>query len=133
MIKKITIILITTLTLTLNVSAATDGDLILSKNNPSDVKDCFEKFNRASFALNQGLDSIVFKPVASVYRKLPSPVKAGVSNSLNNLSILLTVPNNLLQGEFTKAGENTGRFIINSTVGILGFIDVATRSSTISS
>jgi phospholipid-binding lipoprotein MlaA len=113
------------LTLTLNVSAATDGDLILSKNNPSDVKDCFEKFNRASFALNQGLDSIVFKPVASVYRKLPSPVKAGVSNSLNNLSILLTVPNNLLQGEFTKAGENTGRFIINSTVGILGFIDVA--------
>jgi phospholipid-binding lipoprotein MlaA len=125
MIKKITIILITTLTLTLNVSAATDGDLILSKNNPSDVKDCFEKFNRASFALNQGLDSIVFKPVASVYRKLPSPVKAGVSNSLNNLSILLTVPNNLLQGEFTKAGENTGRFIINSTVGILGFIDVA--------
>ena len=123
--KKIALILITTLTLTINVKAASDGELILKKNNPAEVKDCFETFNRASFALNQGLDKIIFKPVSSVYRVLPSSFKKGVSNSLNNLSNLVTIPNNLLQGEFSKAGVNTGRFVINSTVGILGLIDVA--------
>ena len=126
MIKKLIVILITTIALTFNVSASSDGELLLKKNEPSEVKDCFESFNRASFALNQGLDKIIFKPVASVYRTLPSPVKTGVSNSLNNLSNVVTIPNNILQGEFSKAGINTGRFIINSTVGILGFIDVAT-------
>ena len=125
MIKKIIFILITTLTLTVNVSAGSDGELLLKKNEPSKVKDCFEGFNRASFALNQGLDKIIFKPVASMYRVLPSPVKTGVSNSINNLSNVVTIPNNVLQGEFAKAGVNTGRFIINTTVGILGLIDVA--------
>ena len=126
MLKKFIIILITTLTLTVNASAGSDGELLLKKNEPSEIKDCFEGFNRASFALNQGLDKIIFKPVASVYRVLPSPVKTGVSNSLNNLSNVVTVPNNILQGEFTEAGINTGRFIINTTLGILGLIDVAT-------
>ena len=125
MLKKFLIIIITTFALTLNVSASSDGELVLKKNNPAEINDCFEGFNRASFALNQGLDKIVFKPVASVYKKLPSPVKSGVSNSLNNLSNVVTIPNNLLQGEFTKAGINTGRFVINTTVGILGIIDVA--------
>ena len=63
--------------------------------------------------------------MASVYRKLPSPVKSGVSNTLDNLSNLVTIPNNLLQGEFAEAGVNTGRFLINTTVGILGLMDVA--------
>ena len=126
MIKKLIVILITTFTLTLNVNASSDGELLLKKNEPAEVKDCFEGFNRASFALNQGLDKIIFKPVASVYRGLPSPVKTGVSNSLDNLSNVVTIPNNILQGEFSLAGVNTGRFIINTTVGILGLIDVAT-------
>ena len=126
MMKKILVILITTFTLIVNVHAGSDGELILKKNEPSEIKDCSETFNKASFALNQGLDKIIFKPVSSVYRVLPSPVKTGVSNSLNNLSNVVTVPNNLLQGEFALAGINTGRFIINSTVGILGLIDVAT-------
>ena len=126
MIKKLIVILITTFTLTFNAIASSDGELLLKKNEPSEVKDCFEGFNRASFALNQGLDKIIFKPVASVYRVLPSPVKTGVSNSLNNLSNVVTIPNNILQGEFSEAGVNTGRFLINTTVGILGLIDVAT-------
>ena len=126
MLKKIGIILITTLTLTLNVYAASDGDLLLKKNEPSEIKDCSETFNKASFALNQGLDKIIFKPVSSVYRVLPSPIKTGMSNSLNNLSNVVTIPNNILQGEFSMAGVNTGRFLINTTVGILGLIDVAT-------
>ena len=125
MFKKISLILITTLTLTFNVHAASDGELILKKNNPAEINDCSEGFNRASFALNQGLDKIIFKPVASVYRILPSPVKTGVSNSLNNLSNVVTIPNNILQGDFAKAGVNTGRFIINTTIGLLGLIDVA--------
>ena len=126
MIKKLIVILITTFTLTLNVNASSDGELLLKKNEPAEVKDCFEGFNRASFALNQGLDKIIFKPVASVYRGLPSPIKTGVSNSLDNLSNVVTIPNNILQGEFSLAGVNTGRFIINTTVGILGLVDVAT-------
>ena len=125
MLKKIIIILFTTLALTTNVSAASDGELLLKKNQPSEVKDCFEKLNRATFAFNQALDGIIFKPVASAYKILPSPVKNGVSNSLDNLSNLVTVPNNILQGDFKTAGINTGRFVINSTVGILGLIDVA--------
>ena len=126
MIKKILITLITTIALTVNVSASSDGELLLKKNNPAEIKECWESFNRASFALNQGLDKIIFKPVASVYRTLPTPVKSGVSNSLDNLSNVVTIPNNILQGEFGKAGENTVRFIINTTVGVLGLIDVAT-------
>ena len=125
MFKKISLILITTLALTVNVHAASDGELILKKNDPAEIKDCFEGFNRASFALNQGLDKIIFKPVSSVYRVLPSPIKTGVSNSLNNLSNVVTIPNNILQGDFAKAGVNTGRFIINTTIGLLGLIDVA--------
>ena len=125
MIKKFFIIVITTLALSLSASASSDGELLLKKNNPSEVKDCFEKINRVTFAFNQALDGIVFKPVASVYKKLPSPVKSGVSNTLDNLSNLVTIPNNLLQGDFALAGVNTGRFLINSTVGLLGLMDVA--------
>ena len=125
MLRKIIVIVITTLALTANVNAGSDGELILKKNNPSEIKDCSEGFNRATFAFNQGLDKIIFKPVASVYRALPSPIKTGVSNSLDNLSNLVTIPNNILQGDFSKAGVNTGRFVINTTVGILGLVDVA--------
>ena len=125
MIKKFTIVIITTFTLVVNASAGSDGKLLLKKNEPSEINDCFEKINRATFAFNQTLDGIIFKPVSSVYKKLPSPVKSGVSNSLNNLSNLVTIPNNILQGDFSLAGVNTGRFLINSTVGILGIIDVA--------
>ena len=125
MFKKIIIILITTLALTLNTQAGSDGELLLKKNDPSEIKDCSEKFNRATFAFNKALDGIIFKPVASAYRVLPSPVKTGVSNSLDNLSNLVTIPNNILQGDFAEAGVNTGRFIINTTIGVLGIVDVA--------
>ena len=109
-----------------NVSAGTDGENNLSKNSQP-VKDCFESFNRGTFALNQGLDKVIFKPVAKAYRSLPSPVRTGTSNVLVNLSSLITVPNNILQGEFKKAGVNTGRFAINTTVGILGIFNVAKK------
>jgi len=125
MFKKITIILITTLAFNFNVYAGSDGELILKKNEPSEINDCFENLNRATFKFNQALDGVVFKPIANVYRKLPSPAKKGVSNSLENLSHLATIPNNILQGDLKQAGVNTGRFIVNTTLGILGIFDVA--------
>ena len=125
MIKKFVIIIITTLALIANSHSASDGDLILKKNEPSEIKDCFEKVNRATFAFNQALDGVVFKPVANIYKKIPSPIRSGVSNSLGNLSNLVTIPNNILQGDFLLAGVNSGRFLINTTVGVLGIFDVA--------
>ena len=108
------------------VNAGTDGENNLSKKNKP-VKDCFESVNRATFALNQGLDKILFKPIAKTYRVLPSSVRTGTSNVLVNLSSLITIPNNVLQGDLKTAGINTGRFAINTTVGILGIFDVAEK------
>ena len=125
MIKKLAIVIITTFALTVNSYSSSDGELLLKKNDPSNVKDCFEGFNRATFALNQGLDKVIFEPVAKAYRILPSPIRNGVSNSLNNLSNLVTIPNNILQGDFKEASQNTGRFVVNTTIGVLGLFDVA--------
>ncbi len=96
-----------------------------SYSEEKEVKDCFEKINRATFAFNMALDKVLFRPVASGYRKLPSPVRAGTSNALNNLSNLITIPNNILQGDFKSAGNNSIRFIINTTIGIIGIFDPA--------
>ena len=124
--KKFLMTSLISLMLATNVSAGTDGENNLSKN-PKPVEDCFESLNRGSFALNQGLDKVIFKPIAKTYRILPSPVRAGTSNALTNLSSLVTIPNNVLQGEFKTAGVNTGRFLINTTVGILGIFNVAEK------
>ena len=70
------------------------------------MNDCFDKINSGTFAFNQALDGIIFKPVSAVYKKIPSPFRAGVSNSLDNLSNLVTIPNNILQGDFVLAGVN---------------------------
>ena len=124
MLKKIITTLVAIL-FTFNVNASSDGELLLKKNQPSEVNDCFEKINRATFAFNEVLDGVIFKPIAGAYKVLPTPVKSGVSNSLDNLSNLVTIPNNIIQGDFKKAGINSGRFIINTTIGILGLIDAA--------
>ena len=109
-----------------NAFAGSDGELKLSKKNKP-TKDCFERVNRASFALNQGLDKVIFKPVAKGYRTLPSPIRTGTSNVVENLSNLITIPNNVLQADFKMAGINTGRLVLNTTVGILGIFDVADK------
>ena len=124
--KKILIISLISLMLASNANAASDGNINLSKK-PGTVKDCFEGVNRATFSLNQGLDKVIFKPIAQGYRKLPSPVRTGTSNALENISSLITIPNNVLQGDLKKALTNTGRFAINTTIGILGIFDVAEK------
>ena len=97
-----------------------------ASENEETTKDCFEKLNKGIFAFNQGLDKAIFKPLAKGYRILPSPIRTGVGNSLNNLSNLTTIPNNILQGEIKNAGKNSLRFVLNSTLGILGIFDPAT-------
>ena len=114
--------------ITLNVFAGSDGTLEIkneTKESTSEVKDCFETVNRGIFAFNQGLDKIFFKPVAKGYRYLPKPIRSGTSNALSNLSNVVTVPNNILQGQIKEAGINALRFSINSTLGIAGIFDVA--------
>ena len=114
--KKIIILFFLGIFFTFNVNAESNGQ----------VKDCFEGVNRATFAFNQGLDKIIFKPVSKAYRYLPVPIRKGTGNIVNNLSNLVTIPNNIFQGDFLKAGTNVARLTINSTVGILGIFDVAT-------
>ena len=123
--KLISILIVYILSINPALSGA-DGVNNLSKKN-SEVKDCFESVNRATFAFNQGLDKAIFKPLAKGYRKLPSPVKKGTSNFLSNLSNLITIPNNVLQGDLKTAGINTGRLAVNTTIGILGIFDVASQ------
>ena len=121
---KILKLIIVVILLSTNAIAGSDGKLELSKNSKP-IKDCFEPLNRATFSFNQGLDKAILKPIAKSYRNLPTPIKNGTGNVLDNLSNLITIPNNVLQGDFKVAVINTGRLVINSTVGILGIIDVA--------
>ena len=128
MYKKFLIILVSFFLLSFNAIAASDGELILSKNKQSKkIKDCSEKLNRITFSFNQGLDKAIIKPIAERYRKLPDPIQKGTSNAVKNLSTLITIPNNVLQGDVKTAVINTGRLVVNTTVGILGVIDVANK------
>ena len=128
MFKKLAIIVFSTFLLSWSANAGSDGDLKLkNENQTKEVKDCFEKLNRATFAFNQGLDKAVIKPLAESFRDLPDPIQRGTSNAVKNLSTLITIPNNVLQGDVKTALINTGRLVINTTVGLLGTIDVANK------
>ena len=83
--------------------------------------ECFEKVSRGIFKFNQGFDNLVLEPVAKAYNKLPEPIRNGTGNFTSNIATLLSIPNHLLQGEMRLAGHATGSFVVNSTVGILGF------------
>ena len=106
--RKILIIFLIAFSVTFSANA--------KSNDTGNVKDCSEGFNRASFKFNQVLDKAIVRPLAVGYRKLPNSVRIITSNFLNNLSNLITIPNNALQGEFGKAGNNLARLGINSTI-----------------
>ena len=128
MLKKLVITLICVLSLALNANAGSDGELNLKKENETkEIKDCFEKLNQATFKFNQGLDRTIIKPVAESYRNLPDNIQRGTSNVVKNLSNLVTIPNNILQGDLKSAFINTARLAVNTTIGILGTVDVANK------
>ena len=127
MFRKLITIIITFLLLGFNANAGSDGELVMTKNKPAEVKDCFEGINRGIFAFNQLLDNVIIAPIAKGYSYLPSPIRTGTSNALSNLSLVVTIPNNLLQGDAGLAGKNTARFVVNSTIGILGIFDPASK------
>ncbi|WP_390882386.1 MlaA family lipoprotein [Halomonas saccharevitans] len=90
--------------------------------------DPWEGFNRKVFAFNDVVDRYALKPAAQGYRFItPDPVETSVGNFFSNLGEIRTTLNSLLQGKGANAGVATGRFLINTTVGIGGLFDVATR------
>jgi len=92
-------------------------------------KDPIEGFNRAMFAFNEGLDTVLIKPVAQGYDAvLPTPLRTGVTNFFGNIADFFIGVNNLLQGKPDQAASDLGRVLVNSTVGILGLFDVATEA-----
>tara|TARA_B100001250_G_scaffold337961_1_gene304936 strand:- start:111 stop:890 length:780 start_codon:yes stop_codon:yes gene_type:complete len=123
--SKIFKVIILSLFIATSSLAGSDGQNELSKNTNGQVKDCFETVNRGIFAFNQAIDGLIFEPLAKGYLYLPSPIRTGTSNFVGNISTLLTIPNNVLQGDFGIAGKNTLRFVVNSTVGIVGLFDPA--------
>mgnify|MGYP001464847494 FL=1 len=92
-----------------------------------EVNDPFEEINRKTYAFNEKLDEILVKPIAETYSKAPPKIKNGVTNFFNNLEEVDTFINQLLQGKPKKSLNDLTRFIINTTIGIGGFIDVASK------
>lgn len=93
------------------------------------VGDPWEGLNRKTFAFNEHLDKAVVRPIAVGYDKvMPDPMQRGVSNFFRNLDAPVTFLNLLLQGEIEKSLDTFGRFFLNSTVGLLGFFDPATKA-----
>tara|TARA_Y100000591_G_C21566772_1_gene561375 strand:- start:2 stop:736 length:735 start_codon:yes stop_codon:yes gene_type:complete len=91
------------------------------------ASECFEDTSRAIFKFNMALDEILLEPLAKGYNKLPDPIKKGTSNFTSNISILLSIPNNILQGNFNQLGHSIGSFALNTTVGVFGFLNPAEK------
>jgi phospholipid-binding lipoprotein MlaA len=91
--------------------------------------DRFENINRKVFYINDRLDHFALRPAAVTYKKLmPNPLEKGVENIFSNLDEVTNVVNDLLQGKFSQAAQDSGRFLINTTIGIGGIFDVAKRA-----
>ena len=115
-LKKYTkIVLPIILVLSLNISTVKASD------------ECFEGVSRSIFKFNLAFDDYVLEPIAKGYSKLPSPIRTGTGNFTSNISTLLSIPNSLLQGNLKQVGHASGSFIVNTTVGILGFLNPAER------
>jgi phospholipid-binding lipoprotein MlaA len=89
--------------------------------------DPFERFNRFTYRFNARFDEAIFLPVSNVYRRIPSPIRSGVHNFFGNLSEIDSVINYSLQWRLKLGVRSLGRFVINSTLGVAGLIDVAAK------
>ena len=110
------------------VFASLTGCASLPEGVQPNPQDRFERFNRGVYKFNDGLDRAVAKPVARAYVKVtPRPIRTGVSNFLSNLESPITIVNELLQGKLKGMGIDTARLVINTTIGIGGLFDPATK------
>ena len=100
---------------------------MFASSNAKSTEECFEGMSRAIFKFNLAFDNVILEPLAKGYNKLPSPIKSGTSNFTSNISTLLSIPNNIFQGNFKQLGHSTGSFVVNTTVGILGFLNPAEK------
>jgi phospholipid-binding lipoprotein MlaA len=100
--------------------------LIIS-HSANSTEECFEDTSRAIFKFNMAFDDAVLEPIAKGYNKLPSPIKSGTTNFTSNIGTLLSIPNNILQGNFKQLGHSVGSFAINTTIGILGILNPAEK------
>jgi phospholipid-binding lipoprotein MlaA len=101
--------------------------IVFTFSSSKATEECFEETSRAIFKFNMAFDNAVLEPVARGYNKLPDPIKVGTSNFTSNIGTLLSIPNNILQGNFTQLGHSVGSFVINTSVGILGFLNPAEK------
>ena len=101
--------------------------IAIISSNANATEECFEKVSRSVFKFNMIFDDIILEPIAKGYNKLPKPIKTGTNNFTSNISTLLSIPNSLLQGNLKQVGHATGSVIINTTVGILGFLNPAEK------
>jgi phospholipid-binding lipoprotein MlaA len=102
------------------------GCATLPPNAGQDPRDPWEKVNRNVFAFNEGFDAAVLKPVAELYTKLPDGLRECFSNAFSNLRGPSTAINNALQGKPEEAVSDVGRFLVNTTFGLVGCFDPAT-------
>ena len=109
------------------IAGSTGSETLKKSSSQGTAEECFEGVSRVMFKFNHALDKAIFKPVAKGYRILPAPIRKGTGNAVDNLRSLLTLSNNILQGEFRRAGNTAARFGINTTAGILGIFDPATK------
>ena len=100
---------------------------VFTSTNLKATNECFERTSRAIFKFNMAFDDVILEPLAKGYNKLPSPVKSGTNNFTSNIGTLLSIPNNILQGNFKQLGHSVGSFAVNSTVGILGLLNPAEK------
>ncbi len=94
---------------------------------PMHTYDPFERMNRLFYRFNARFDEAVFLPLANSYQRLPGPVQGGVHNFFGNLAEPTTVINDVLQLQLHSGVRSLARFVVNSTLGVGGLIDVATR------
>jgi len=113
--KKLIRVLCLSLVLSITISSAKAAD------------ECFEGVSRTIFSFNMAFDDAILEPIAKGYNKLPKPLRKGTSNFTSNIATLLSIPNNLLQGNIKQLGHSTGSFIVNTSVGILGFFNPAEK------
>ena len=100
----------------------------LAQGSLGDVHDPWESANRKIFAFNEGFDRFLLRPVAKGYTTvMPDPAERGVANAVDNIYEFNRMFNALLQGRPTSAVKSTGRFLINTTLGVLGLFDIASR------